>query len=89
MISLANQVDLVCFFHDSEMTNYIMASITYMYDQLYLKTQFKIVILPGTIKLSVCVLVLFNVAFNNFSVILRWCLVVTGSSILTFKVLDH
>ena len=35
MISLAHQVDLACFFHDSEMTKY---------DQLYLRTQFKIVI---------------------------------------------
>ena len=30
VISLTYQVDLVCFFHDSEMTNYIMASITYI-----------------------------------------------------------
>ena len=84
MISLADQVDRVCFFHDSEMTNYIMASITYMYDQLYLKTQFKIVILPGTIKLTVCVLIIFNIVFNNFSIILRQCLVATRSSMLTF-----
>ena len=31
----------------------------------------------------------FNVAFNNFSVISRRCLVVTGSSLLTFIVLPH
>ena len=31
----------------------------------------------------------FNVAFNNFSVILRRCLVATGSSVLTFLVLPH
>ena len=31
----------------------------------------------------------FNVAFNNFSVISRRCLVVTGSSMLTFIVLPH
>ena len=38
----------------------------------------------------VCVCVFgFNVAFNNFSVISRRCLVVTGSSILTFIVLPH
>ena len=43
MISLAHQADLVCFFHDSEMINYIMASVTYMYDQLYLQTQFYLV----------------------------------------------
>ena len=30
-----------------------------------------------------------NVAFNNFSVISRRCLVVTGSSMLTFIVLPH
>ena len=29
----------------------------------------------------------FNVAFNNFSVILQWCLGVTGRSILTLRVL--
>ena len=38
----------------------------------------------------VCVCVFgFNVAFNNFSVISRRCLVVTGSSMLTFIVLPH
>ena len=31
----------------------------------------------------------FNVASNNFSVISRWCLVVTESSMLTFIVLPH
>ena len=31
----------------------------------------------------------FNVAFNNFSVISRWCLLATGSSKLTFIVLSH
>ena len=31
----------------------------------------------------------FNVAFNNFSVIARRCLVATGSSMLTFIVLRH
>ena len=31
----------------------------------------------------------FNVAFNNFSVISRRCLVATGSSVLTFIVLPH
>ena len=31
----------------------------------------------------------FNVAFNNFSVISRRCLVATGSSMLTFIVLPH
>ena len=30
-----------------------------------------------------------NVAFNNFSVISRRCLVATGSSVLTFIVLSH
>ena len=30
-----------------------------------------------------------NVAFNNLSVILRWCLDVAGSSMLTFRVLPH
>ena len=43
VISLVHQVDLVCFFHDSEMTNYIFASITYMYDQLYLKHNLRII----------------------------------------------
>ena len=38
----------------------------------------------------VCVCVFgFNVAFNNFSVISRRCLVATGSSLLTFIVLPH
>ena len=38
----------------------------------------------------VCVCVFgFNVAFNNFSVISRRCLVATGSSMLTFIVLPH
>ena len=32
LIFLAYQVDLVCFFHNSNITNYIMASITYMSD---------------------------------------------------------
>ena len=31
----------------------------------------------------------FNISFNNFSVISRRCLVVTGSSLLTFIVLPH
>ena len=39
-------------------------------------------------KLCVCVFG-FNVAFNNFSVISRRCLVATGSSMLTFIVLPH
>ena len=30
-----------------------------------------------------------NAAFNNLSVILRWCLDVAGSSILTFRVLPQ
>ena len=41
------------------------------------------------ITMCVCVCIRFNVAFNNFSVILRRCLVVTGSSMLTFIVLPH
>ena len=40
------------------------------------------------IKMKVCVFG-FNVAFNNFSVISRRCLVATGSSLLTFIVLPH
>ena len=40
------------------------------------------------VKVCVCVFG-FNVAFNNFSVISRRCLVVTGSSMLTFIVLPH
>ena len=36
-----------------------------------------------------CCLVGFNIAFNNFSVISRRCLVATGSSVLTFIVLLH
>ena len=40
------------------------------------------------IKVCVCVFG-FNVAFNNFSVISRRCLVATGSSMLTFIVLPH
>ena len=36
-----------------------------------------------------CCLFRFNVAFNNFSVISRRCLVATGSSVLTFIVLPH
>ena len=36
-----------------------------------------------------CCLFRFNVTFNNFSVISRQCLVVTGNSILTFIVLPH
>ena len=41
-------------------------------------------------KVCVCVCVFrFNVAFNNFSVISRWCLVAIGSSMLTFIVLPH
>ena len=31
----------------------------------------------------------FNTAFNNFSVVSRWCLVATVSSVLTFTVLSH
>ena len=38
---------------------------------------------------SCCCLFGFTVAFNNFSVISRWCLVATGSSVLTFIVLPH
>ena len=38
--------------------------------------------------LRVCVFGL-NVAFNNFSVISRRCLIATGSSMLTFIVLPH
>ena len=42
------------------------------------------------VVVCVCVCVFgFNVAFNNFSVISRRCLVVTGSSMLTFIVLPH
>ena len=50
---------------------------------------------PDTEKrvcLCLCVCVCefgFNVAFNNFSVISRRCLLVTGSSMLTFIVLPH
>ena len=40
------------------------------------------------ILMRVCVFG-FNVAFNNFSVISRRCLVATGSSMLTFIVLPH
>ena len=36
-----------------------------------------------------CCLFGFNVAFNNFSVISRRCLVASGSSVLTFIVLPH
>ena len=36
-----------------------------------------------------CCLFGFKVTFNNFSVILRRCLVATGSSVLTFIVLPH
>ena len=44
----------------------------------------------GKIEDDVCVCVFgFNVAFNNFSVISRRCLVATGSSMLTFIVLPH
>ena len=39
-------------------------------------------------QLIVCVFG-FNVAFNNFSVISRRCLVATGSSVLTFIVLPY
>ena len=39
-------------------------------------------------RMRVCVFG-FNVAFNNFSVISRRCLVATGSSVLTFIVLPH
>ena len=39
-------------------------------------------------EMSVCVFG-FNVAFNNFSVISRRCLVATGSSLLTLIVLLH
>ena len=42
----------------------------------------------GIYSLCVCVFG-FNVAFNNFSVISRRCLVATGSSMLTFIVLPH
>ena len=43
-----------------------------------------------TTFLGVCVCEFgFNVAFNNFSVISRRCLVATGSSMLTFIVLPH
>ena len=38
---------------------------------------------------SYCCLFRFNVAFNNFSVISRRCLVATGSSMLIFIVLPH
>ena len=42
------------------------------------------------VQVRVCVCVFeFNVAFNNFSVISRRCLVATGSSMLTFIVLPH
>ena len=46
---------------------------------------------PRVLKeLRVCVCEFgFNVAFNNFSVISRRCLVATGSSMLTFIVLPH
>ena len=37
----------------------------------------------------VCCLSMFNVAFNNFSVIPRPCPVATGSSMLIFIVLPH
>ena len=41
-------------------------------------------------RVCVCVCVFgFNVAFNNFSVISRGCLVATGSPMLTFIVLPH
>ena len=44
----------------------------------------------ATQVMCVCVCIFgFNVAFNNFSVISRWCLVVTGSSLLTFIELPH
>ena len=36
-----------------------------------------------------CCLFGFNVAFSNFSVISRRCLVATGRSMLTFIVLPH
>ena len=36
-----------------------------------------------------CCLFGFNIAFNNFSVISRRCLVATGSSMLTFIVLSN
>ena len=42
------------------------------------------------VTIGVCVCEFgFNVAFNNFSVISRRCLVATGSSMLTFIVLPH
>ena len=44
----------------------------------------------GELKMSCCCCLFgFNVAFNKFSVISRRCLVVTGSSMLTFIVLPH
>ena len=43
-----------------------------------------------SVEMGVCVCEFgFNVAFNNFSVISRRCLVATGSSMLTFIVLLH
>ena len=44
--------------------------------------------IPCVVVVVVC-LFGFNVAFNNFSVISRRCLVATGSSVLTFIVLRH
>ena len=46
---------------------------------------------PLTESLDICLFVWFelNVAFNNLSVISRQCLDVTGSSMLTFRVLSH
>ena len=40
-------------------------------------------------ELCCCCLVGFNVTFNNVSVISGWCLVATGSSMLTFIMLPH
>ena len=48
----------------------------------------KLVLKATKLALSVCVFG-FNVAFNNFSVISRRCLVASGSSVLTFIVLPH
>ena len=40
-------------------------------------------------NLVVCCLFRFNITFNNFSVISRWCLAETESSMLIFIVLPH
>ena len=44
---------------------------------------------PSSSSSDLACLFWFNVTFNNFSVISRWCLVATGSSMLTFIVLPH